>query len=403
MRLPLSPAVLLLGAAGASAQPVTDFQLPPDPEATPTSRPEAEGPTDLKGDTISVPRVIGTPTPTPRPTLGPTPSATQRGTPSPAASPRSAQGAPASSEASGGSLPASDRSVSTREVLGEPRQRAPQAQPPTTSSTTDTTARAADTDTATNARDVAPSEVRPEPEISVDGAGATTATSETAEPAETTDPSTWAWLAGALAALLALAAVIAMRMRRRPVRAPQAETPDLSGPPLREVTTHSYFSRPDAGSLEVEAHAVTLNRSVMNASISYRLILTNRGRQPITLIEVQGDVTTAHGQIPAEQQLADPAQTLPELHRLARLEPGQRSVLQGEVRLPLREVRAIRQGSVPVFVPLLRLTVRADNLDPQAHTYVIGTRNAQKGARPNPFRLDEPPRTYAQLTTRALG
>ena len=84
MRLPLSPAVLLLGAAGASAQPVTDFQLPPDPEATPTSRPEAEGPTDLKGDTISVPRVIGTPTPTPRPTLGPTPSATQRGTPSPA-------------------------------------------------------------------------------------------------------------------------------------------------------------------------------------------------------------------------------------------------------------------------------------------------------------------------------
>ena len=88
---------------------------------------------------------------------------------------------------------------------------------------------------------------------------------------------------------------------------------------------------------------------------------------------------------------------------MARLEPGQRSVLQGELRLPLREVRAIRQGSVPVFVPLLRLTVRAANLEPQAHTYVIGTRNAQKGARPNPFRLDEPPRTYAQLTTRALA
>ena len=66
-------------------------------------------------------------------------------------------------------------------------------------------------------------------------------------------------------------------------------------------------------------------------------------------------------------------------------------------------MRALRQGNVPVFVPLLRLTVRAANLKPRAYTYVIGAKPLERGARPNPFRLDEGPRSYGQLTTRALA
>ena len=50
-----------------------------------------------------------------------------------------------------------------------------------------------------------------------------------------------------------------------------------------------------------------------------------------------------------------------------------------------------------MFVPLLRMTVRAANMEPRAYTYVIGTRPADKGARPNPFRLDEPPLLHTQL------
>jgi len=47
--------------------------------------------------------------------------------------------------------------------------------------------------------------------------------------------------------------------------------------------------------------------------------------------------------------------------------------------------------------------VRAADIEPRAHTYVIGSKPIQKDARPNPFRLDEPPRSYAQLTTRAVA
>ena len=212
----------------------------------------------------------------------------------------------------------------------------------------------------------------------------------------------WGTLAAALLLLLALAVFLLARRRRKPTMQ-QAEVADLSGPPLREVGPASSLAQPAAPSLEVEAHAVTLSRSVMNASISYRVTMVNRGREPITLIEVHGDVTTAHGRVPAAQQLADTEQSFPELHTHARLAPGERITMRGELRLPLREIRALRQGSVPVFVPLLRLTVRAQNMQPKAYTYVIGTRAAEKGSRPNPFRLDEPPRSYAQLTTRALA
>ena len=107
--------------------------------------------------------------------------------------------------------------------------------------------------------------------------------------------------------------------------------------------------------------------------------------------------------IPADQQLADTRQEFPELHEHARLEAGQRTTMQGQLRIPLQEVRALHQGNVPVFVPLLRLAVRAAELEPRAYTYVIGTRASGKGARPTPFRLDEGPRNYAQLSTRALA
>ncbi|MBB3033368.1 hypothetical protein [Alteriqipengyuania lutimaris] len=408
MRLPLLSVALLLGAVGASAQPVTDFRLPPDPEATPAPDSEVEGPTDLEGDRFSSPRIIATPT------ASPTPRATRTGTPSPAASPRATPSAPPSPTASDRSLPASDRSVSTREMLGgsgQPSRNASQTAGTAPGAAADRNATEAATSaddtgaqTGTGTAETGPSDAaQPDTQPLPSSSTADETTIREAEAVEQTEGGLpWLWLAGALAALLALAGAIAMRMRRKTSRAHSAPSA-LSAPPSHEATSGTPAPQPDAGSLEVEAHAVTLNRSVMNASISYRLSLVNRGRAPIDLIEVQGDVTTAHGRVPAEQQLADTSQVLPELHTVSRLDPGQRTVLQGELRLPLREVRAIRQGSVPVFVPLLRLTLRAANLDPRAYTYVIGTRNPQKGSRPTPFRLDEPPRSYAQLTTRALA
>ena len=399
MRLFLSIAVLLLGATAASAQPVSDYRLPPDPDSTPSSRPQAQGPTDLEGETRSAPRVIETQTPTPRPTASAQPTSAPSPTPSATASPR-----PAATASSGPALPASDGPVSTREVLAKPAPRPAASEPDGGLSS----------DSAVGDTDIASGATQPEGLPSPGSAsGPANEAENTASVAAETSLPEWIWPASIIAILLALAAILLAMIRHRLTRRREAAEArdtaeaaepvgvvDMSGPPMREISSQSYPASADAGSLEVEAFAVTLSRSVMNASISYRVTMVNRGSKPIELIQVHGDLTTAHGSIPAAQQLADTEQAFPELHRL---DPGQRSTMQGELRLPLREVRALRQGSVPVFVPLLRMTVRAANMEPRAYTYVIGTRPADKGARPNPFRLDEPPRSYAKLSTRALA
>lgn len=387
--------VLMFVAVPAAAQSVRDFQLPPDPESTQSSQPQAQGPTDLEGQNRAAPRVIATPTPTPQttPTAQPTPRATATPTSTPSRQPTRAA-------TSGPTLPVSDRPVPTREVLSEPtRTPEPRAASDGDQASPDT---ASAIDNA--AEQPASESTIAFPDSEADQPTSAAPTRGLAQSSSTGEALPWAWIALAAIGVLALLAIAFLFLRRK--RSPQEAKPkaiDISGQPLREHKRHTILDRPDTGSVEVEVHAVALRRSVMNASISYRLTLINRGREPITLIDVAGDVTTAHGRVPADQQLAHAEQSFPELHRLDRLGPGQRSTINGELRLPLREVRALRQGSVPVFVPLMRLTVRAANMKPRAYTFVIGTRTEEKGARPNPFRLDEPPRSYAQLTTRALA
>lgn len=397
MRLLFPFAVLLLCASAAAAQPASTFTLPPDPDATPTSRPQVQGPVDTESEVPSVPRVIGAPTPQPTRTAPtPRPTASPRATPTPAPS-RTAAPQPAASTPSP-SLPASERSVPTREVLSQPdTASSPMADEPAPEQ--DRAAAPADQD-----RSVTPIEEEAGalglPEVS--GSEDTASAGVSDQPDA---PSFPLWLAGALAAALLVLGAIAFAVMRRRKPAPDepAEVVNPAGAPRHAVREDNSVARPDAGSLEVEAYAVTLSRSVMNASISYRVTMINRGRVPMTQVQVHGDVTTAHGRVPVTQQLADATQALPELHSLARLEPGQRITVHGDLRLPLGQVRALLQGQVPVFVPLLRLTVRAADMEPRAFTYVIGTRSTQKGARPTPFRLDGPPRSYDKLTTRAVA
>ncbi len=399
----LSCLLLLFGAVSAHAQSATTFQLPPEPDAT--SRPQAQGPVDLEGETRTAPRIIVKPTASPSATPTAQPSPRASATPATRPTPQ-----PTRSSSEGPNLPSTDRSVSTQDLLTET---------PTRSMTRESRSDGESAqDSAANAQEeidetspvgpLSPSVATSADLTSADSPSAGLASDDAADlpaaPEDSQQPD-WMWVAPWLAALIALAiaAIVLLRQRRkRAMRVPAPEV-EMAAMPLRKVDKPVSPAQPAAGSLEVQADAVTLSRSVMNATISYRLTILNRGREPITQIQIGGDITTAHGRVPAAQQLADTDQEFPELHSLDRLEPGERSTVRGEVRLPLREVRALRQGNVPVFVPLLRLTVRAANIEPRAYTYVIGSKPAQTGARPSPFRLDEPPRSYAQLTTRAIA
>ncbi|MBY8337373.1 hypothetical protein KYN89_09945 [Alteriqipengyuania sp. NZ-12B] len=403
MRRALFPCLLFFAATAAHAQSASDFQLPPDPDATPTARPQAQGPIDLEGENRSAPRVILPPTATPTPAVTPRPSASPRAS-------ETTRPQPSATRSARPNLPTSDAPVSTREVLAEP---APRASAPSRASTDSQDSGAGSAPGDTGVVDTGAQETAPEPDAALPAnVLPETVPDDTAQPVDAFDASsdnegTPGWLWGALMAGLALllGAVILFAARRRSrARAEvQAAPADLSGPPLREIHKHSALSRLEAASLGIEAHATTLSRSVVNATVAYRLTIVNRGRAPISQVRIAGDLTTAHGRVPTSQQVADPDHSYPELHTIDHLDPGERAVIRGELRLPLSEVRALQQGQVPVFVPLMRLTVRTAEQKPSAHTFVIGNKPAGSAARPAPFRLDEGPRTYSQLTTRALA
>ena len=205
-------------------------------------------------------------------------------------------------------------------------------------------------------------------------------------PAETPFP--WLWLA--LGGLI-LAAVAGFAIRRR--RSAAVATPTIVVP--------AAPSAAPGEALAITVDAVRMDRSVMNATVGYRVTIRNRTAQALNGVAVEADLVSASRERPAEQQIALPGQALTPRHRSERLAPGQSLRFEGQVRLPLSEASAIWQGRVGLLVPLLRVRATAAGAAPVATTLVIG-RAEGSTARPQPFRLDEPPRSYAPLAQRVL-
>ena len=157
-----------------------------------------------------------------------------------------------------------------------------------------------------------------------------------------------------------------------------------------------------AEALTLELTAVKLTRSFMNASLAYRITLRSRSEEALKGVSVAGELVAAHGSQPLESQIANPAADLPQLHRVERLAPGQAQTVEGTLTLPLSNIIPIRQGPAALFVPLLRLVVTAGGAEPLARTFVVGLPGQGMAGRLQPFRLDEPPRSYAPVAQRAL-
>lgn len=354
----LAPALLaLFAAAPLAAQDASDFQLPPSATTAPDSR--AQGPVDTEGAVPVRPRVIETARPTPSPTAA----------------------APAAGTAPPGGI-----------VLPAPRPARPEANIPraTVPATPTSTAVAppgaqdgatpAPTATSTSALPPVAAQAQPSPAVA--------STSDL--PAVAARQLPWLWLALAGVALAVLGAALFLWRRRAAPPAPAIMAPRAAAP--REEPG-------DALSIAVEA--MRMDRSVLNATVGYRVTIRNRTAHALVGVAVEADLVSASGDRPAEQQLASPDQALTPRHAADRLAPGQSLRFEGQARLPLAQASAIWQGRVSLLVPLLRVRATADGSVPVATTLVIGRAEGQ-AARPQPFRLDEPPRSYAPLAQRVL-
>ena len=372
IRLPLLALVAALPAP-LMAQSAQDFSLPPAP--APSATPQVQGPVDTESGVVPIrPRAIRTATPTPTPVPTPTPSAAAAAEPArtPEARATSTTGPaarPAPSVAASPRPTLVPRAIETAPVVAPPAQEFPPVQP-------------------TDGSDPI-SAPPPAPDIA-----------QPLEPAEVatgdTDSGNWTWLAALAAALAAVAiGLIAWRRRSTNAAPPEIERPVVAprgaAPPIAV-----------ADALTVRLAAEKLTRSAMFATLKYRLTLVNRADSALSDVSVGIDLVSAHSGAPMEEQVATPATILETRHTLARIAPRQNVAVEGEVKLPLSAAQVIMQGRHPLLVPLMR--VRVDGAGDQAlvKTFVVG-QGQPDGGRVQPFRLDEPPRSYAPIAQRELA
>ena len=357
-------ALVLAAPAALSAQSANDFQLPPNPTPTPTSR--AQGPVDTESDALpNAPRVIETPTPTP----APRPSATVQALPSPTPSP----------------VPSPTSAPAIRTTAPQPRV-TPRPQPSALP-------------TAEERLPLDPGETAPMVPAPVPSVAATSvpvpvpslpAADEEieSEPAATPE---WLWpaLGGGLLALLGIGYFTTRR--RRTAAPPEIERPI--------VGSTSGFAAPNE--VQIRAEAIKLTRSVMNATLHYRISLINRSTHALSQVAVGADIVTAHGGVPVEDQVASVTQPLEVRHRFERIAPGQSVRHEGQITIPLAQARVIRQGRTALLVPLLRVRLDGASEEPLVQTYVIG-QGVPGGGRVTPFPMDDGPRSYEPIAARAI-
>lgn len=343
------PILMLLSSAPLAAQAARDFQLPPAP--TPTADSRVQGPVDPDAPVPVRPRAIETARP------AATPTAT--------APPTIMLPAPTPSQAVSQTRAPNPRPVATQASIGD-------------------------------APDIAGTEAAPAPIVATGAARELPSApaqvpvkapaTQSVSQAEASFPWPWLALGG-----LSLAAAGAVVFRRR--RAAVAPTPEFIAPQVSTAMPGEV--------LGMGVEAVRMDRSVLNATVGYRVTIRNRTGHTLSGIAVEADLVSASRDRPTEQQIAMPDQALTPRHRTERLAPGQSLCFEGQVRLPLSEASAIWQGRVGLLVPLLRVRATAAGTAPVATTLVIG-RAEGSTARPQPFRLDEPPRSYAPLAQRVL-
>ena len=209
----------------------------------------------------------------------------------------------------------------------------------------------------------------------------------------------WPWLAAALAVLLGGLGWI--WRARRIAAAPPAEierpiVTQLSGD---EAEPPAPVAAPIASSgngVALKLEAISLSRSMLNVTLSYRLAVTNRTLATIDRLTISGDLASAKHGVAIGQQTADAATQLAPIHEVERLTGKQTKDLAGKLVMPVVQINAVRPGA-PLYVPLLRLRIDGIEDGPKFHTFVIGMLPNVAGGKLQPFRIDEQPQNYSRI------
>ncbi len=160
-----------------------------------------------------------------------------------------------------------------------------------------------------------------------------------------------------------------------------APSPSPAAPPLDLRDTDEVLP------LDLTLAIISATRSVMMFTVEYRIALTNRTDKAVRDITLSARLTSAQKGTSNAGSLGAGTP----IGVIDRIGPQQSIAVTATMQLPMVEVRAIRQGSTPVFIPLLHVTLEGAGQRAATTTFVIGTPSAATHMRLHPIALDTPP------------
>ena len=125
----------------------------------------------------------------------------------------------------------------------------------------------------------------------------------------------------------------------------------------------------------------------MMFTIDYRLTIANRSDEALRDLSIAAQLASAQR---GSANGASPSMSRP-IGLVDRIGPQQSHTMAGTLQLPMVEVRMLKQGSVPVFIPLMHVTLEGKGHRASSTSFVIGVPSESSQLRLHPIALDTPP------------
>ena len=404
----------LVSASPAAAQDARDFQLPP--ASSPTPSPQTEGPVDDSGIVPVGPRALPSPTASPSATPAPSPAPTPTATlPTPATQP-SARPVVQPLPESGSSAAPTARTPQRESASETARTVRPTPTPQSNSAIAEEAIPVRSQDSGV-ANEASESSAATLPETIAPPVSTSQSAQDSSTPDTHTIPKWLIWiLAGAAGLVGLIGGLIWWRRREKPapVLAAAPNTSELSTEPESPADQNvgSDGSAPIAAldnaenTIGLKLEIEQLSRSMMMMSLKCRITLANRSDKAARGITICADLVSANRGLPTESQIAGATAFLPEIGNAPRIGPHKTFAAAATLTLPLQQLAAFKHGGRPMFVPLVRIRLEAENAEPIFRTFVVGIAadpSLTSSSRLHPIPLDGIPGSFDNVRSRPIA
>ncbi|MHA7819143.1 MAG: hypothetical protein ACX930_05810 [Erythrobacter sp.] len=195
--------------------------------------------------------------------------------------------------------------------------------------------------------------------------------------------------------------------KEEPLELDQVDAPEFTLKPetepepetgLSEAAAAAPLAPEEPARIDLDLAIESATRSFMMFTVEFRLEVANRSNRAVRELTIAAKLDSAQrgggnaAPIAGGQPIAE----------IARIGPQQSQRIAGTLQLPLAEVRPIRQGTKPLLIPLMHITLEGYGLSALNRSFVLGTPSEAGTGRVHPLPLDTPVGSLPPLRAQAI-